>query len=41
LIIKKAKADMDQPTKINQYLKPYLDRVKAQQIKPKVNIQPQ
>tara|TARA_B100000767_G_scaffold48156_1_gene42981 strand:+ start:2477 stop:4879 length:2403 start_codon:yes stop_codon:yes gene_type:complete len=41
MIIKDAKAEMDQPTKTNKYLKPYLDRVKAQQIKPKVNIQPQ
>jgi len=41
MIIKDAKADMDQPTKTNKYLKPYLDRVKAQQIKPKANIQPQ
>ena len=41
MIIKDAKAEMDQPTKTNKYLKPYLDRVKAQQVKPKVNIQPQ
>ena len=41
MIIKDAKADMDQPAKTNKYLEPYLDRVKIQQIKPKVNIQPQ